>query len=341
MAVLSVRLRSVRFVFLSGCLAAITTSVTQAQQPIPGPNINMVRGTKEFIGDPYLQRQNEPSLAVSTRNPCTLFGGMNDYQTVDILDPVPLPGDITVLEAAATPAKDAWLGWTKSFDCGATWRTGLIPGYPQDTSLEGAQSGLKGFGAGADPIVRAGANGMFFFGGMVFNRDSMGGSKIFVTRWIDDNNTERGDDVRYLGTSTIDVGGGGQFLDKPWMIVDIPRNGFGPKAEPWVATDEDAHVNAETAPLPKGVSYCVIPAAPGIPEQKFAAGHVYMAWARFTGSGSSVPAKLMVARSTDCGQTWQSKPISNNQHTSQGATLAIAPHDGTVYLAWREFDRQK
>ena len=86
MAVVSVRLLLVRFI-LAGCLAAITTSVTQAQQPIPGPNINMVRGTKEFVGDPYLQRQNEPSIAVSTRNPCTLFGGMNDYKTVDIPDP--------------------------------------------------------------------------------------------------------------------------------------------------------------------------------------------------------------------------------------------------------------
>ena len=338
----------VRAAGLAGLFASAT--LTLSAQQIPGPNINMIRGTKvvtdpvtgsqAFVGDPYLQRQNEPSIAVSTRNPCTLLAGNNDYRTVDIPDPVPLPGDITAV--AAAPAKDAWLGWTKSFDCGATWRTGLIPGYPQDLSPEGLQSGLKGFGAGADPIVRAGTNGMFFFGGMVFNRDAMGGSKIFVTRWIDDNNTERGDDIRYLGTSTIDVGGNGQFLDKPWMIVDIPRNGFGPKAEPWVTSDTEAHVNAEDAPLPKGVSYCVIPAAPGIPEQRFAAGHVYMAWARFTGnSTTSVPAKLMVARSTDCGQTWQTKPISNNQHTSQGATLAIAPHDGTVYIAWREFDRQK
>jgi hypothetical protein len=49
-----------------------------------GPNINVVSGTS-FPGDaPFLQRQNERSFAVSSRNSLTLPGGANDYRTVDV-----------------------------------------------------------------------------------------------------------------------------------------------------------------------------------------------------------------------------------------------------------------
>ena len=69
--------------FVSSLMAAcFLTTIGHAQ--IPGPNVNMVSGTKWPDGDPFLQRQNEPSLAVSTRNPLHLVGGANDYRTVDI-----------------------------------------------------------------------------------------------------------------------------------------------------------------------------------------------------------------------------------------------------------------
>src|SRR5260370_8994217 len=59
-------------------------AVGWAQQgPTPGQNVNMVSGTKWPGGDPFLQRQNEPSIAVSTRNAQHLLAGANDYRTVD------------------------------------------------------------------------------------------------------------------------------------------------------------------------------------------------------------------------------------------------------------------
>src|SRR6266849_3064986 len=97
-----------------------------AQNPVPGTNVNMVSGTQWPGGDPFLQRQNEPSIAVSSRNPQHLLAGSNDYRTVD------LPGLPDDLENG-----DAWLGVYKSTDGGQTWKSSLLPGYPQDSSRLG------------------------------------------------------------------------------------------------------------------------------------------------------------------------------------------------------------
>src|SRR5436190_4155800 len=101
-----------------------------------GPNINMVSATS----DPYLQRQNEPSVAVSSRNSLHLVAGANDYRLVDA------PGLPSWLENG-----DAWLGVFKSIDGGQTWTSTLLPGYPQDANKTAP---LWGFQAAADPTVR-------------------------------------------------------------------------------------------------------------------------------------------------------------------------------------------
>ena len=53
------------FVFVCAMASAQNTEF------YPGRNINMVSGTKLPGGDPYLQRQNEPSLAVRHATRCT------------------------------------------------------------------------------------------------------------------------------------------------------------------------------------------------------------------------------------------------------------------------------
>ena len=114
--------RRIASAFALVALAVVGVRVS-AQQPqiVPGTNVNMVSGTTFPDGDPYLQRQNEPSSAVSTRNPLHILSGVNDYRTVD------LPGPFDPLRGFKMNA-EAWVGLFKSTDGGQNWKSTLLPG---------------------------------------------------------------------------------------------------------------------------------------------------------------------------------------------------------------------
>jgi Putative Ig domain len=277
------------------CILLIATPTVFTVGQIPDRNVNMVSGTSWPSGDPFLQRQNEPSIAVSSRNPLHLLAGANDYRTVD------LPG-LTGGEATG----DAWLGVFKSLDGGLTWRSFLLPGYPQDSSPEGLASPNHGFQGGADPTVRAGTNGLFYYTGIVFNRDDSGLGQVFVSRYIDNNNSERDDTIKYTGTTVISSGTSGQFIDKPWLAVDIPRQGAG-----------QCQIDNQTIP----------------------AGNVYVVFSKFLGTDSSTNphTAVMIATSTNCGATWTTTKVSESFRLNQGSVAAIDPATGAIYVAWRQF----
>jgi hypothetical protein len=293
------------FISMAGTLRSVDAQV------VAGQNVNMVSGTEWPGGDPFLQRQNEPSLAVSSRNPLHLVAGANDYRTVDLpTEPGSVPG---------TLSGDAWLGVFKSFDGGLSWQSTLLPGYPQDNDLKsaGLNSPLKAYSAAADPTVRAGANGLVYYSGMAFNRGTNIGA-VFLSRFFDQDDKENGDatdpsqgddPVHFIDTTLIDTGTSGQFIDKPWIAVDIPRN-------------------------KSGATTCSFTPIGGT-AQSFVGGNVYMTWSRFTGSTST---KIMFARSFDCGKTW-SNPIklSESNSINQGTNIAVDPLTGTVYVTWRRF----
>jgi hypothetical protein len=282
-----------------GAACLLTLPALLAQQV--GTNVNMVTGTQWPGGDPFLQRQNEPSMAISSRNPLHMVAGDNDYRTVD------LPGASGEVE----PTGDAWLGFFTSFNGGQTWSSVLVPGYPQDTSLQGEFSPLHGLGAAADPTVRAGTNGMFYYSGLAFNRQQGGTSKVFVATYTDNNNLEGGNPIEYLWTIPVATGTSNLFEDKPSIAVDIPRSWSG---------------------------VCIVPALPLQNTQIFPAGTVYIAWTQFTGNEANGVAAIMYSHSIDCGLTWSPpQQISGTAKTNQGATLAIDPNTGALYIAWRVF----
>jgi len=283
------------------CLLAVTAVVARAQ--IIGPSVNMVSGTEWPGGDPFLQRQNGPSFAVSTRNPLHLIAGDNDYRTVDL--PGLPDGQLT---------GDAWLGVFQSADGGKTWTSTLLPGYPQDTSPIGQSSPAHQFLAGTDPVMRPGTNGMAYYAGLVFNRTpvpggNFGASAIVVSRYLDDN-FATGDPFQYLDTHLVAQGGAPQtFTDKPWIAVDIPRAG------------------AQT---------CTVGGSGGVPMQSFAGGNIYVTYTLF--AGDQLHGAITFQRSTDCGVTWGAPiTLTDSSVTRQGTAIAIDPRNGWVYVSWRQF----
>lgn len=362
-----VRLLTGTLVAVGAVLAAAVWPAAHAQSPamdlVVGRNVNIVAGQTLPNGDPYLQRQNEPSVAASTRNPLHLLAGSNDYRTVDI------PG---MPEDGETG--DAWLGVFKSFDGGERWQSGLLPGYPQDTSAEGMASPLKGYHAGADPVVRPGTNGLLYYSGLVFNRGEGGESAIFVSRFVDNNNKENGDPIAYISTSIVAKSSGKEFLDKPWMAVDVPRAGAKVCriSTQQAAPQLTAAARERLAKSGKGASGAAVSTAaqtikntrttkgtpavlptPGVAQvtgtattvsQQVLAGTMYVAYAAITTTTlatgeKDVTSRILFSRSDDCGATW-SRPvqISDPLHkVNQGAAVAVDPTTGLVHVAWRQF----
>jgi hypothetical protein len=281
-----------RFVVVTLLFACIP--VVGYAQPFAEQNVNMVSGQGWPGGDPFLRQQNEPSMAVSTRNPLHLLAGANDYRSVDIPFSAPARPD-------DEETGDAWLGVFRSKDGGNTWSSTLLDGYPQ---LTNTTSPLHGFQAAADPVVRAGNNGMFYYAGIVLNRGNNPLGGVFVARFIDNNNTETGDPVAYLDTKLIDQGTAGQFIDKPWFAV---------------------------APMTNG-GQCTVNG------QMFAAQNLYLAYSVFVGNDNNIRTKIMFTRSTDCGATWAGpQKLSESLAINQGVNIAVDPTSGAVYAAWRRF----
>lgn len=303
-------------------LAAVVPTLAQ----VSGQNVNMVSGTNWTNGDPFLQRQNEPSIAVSSRNPSHLLAGANDYRTVD------LPGLLGIDERG-----DAWLGLFKSFDGGRRWQSTLLPGFPLDGSSEGLASPIHGFQAASDPTVRAGTNGLFYYTGIAYNRGTKPLSAVFIARFIDLNNKENGsatvengsitnlaprDTVKYVDTQIIGRGTPDVFLDKPWLAVDIPRG----DSTCTISVNQDG----------KTIT------------QKIPAGPVYVTATAFVGSGAKQFSVILFRRSLDCGVTW-SDPVILSQNDEipgdaehQGTVIAIDPsvpssQPAKLYVAWRRF----
>lgn len=292
------------------CLfSLLATSAALAQDPISiGANVNMVSGKSFPNGDPFQRQQNEPSVAFSSRNNLHLLAGANDYRAVDVPG---LPG--------GRETGDSWLSYFWSTNGGATWKSTLMPGYPQDPAcLTSNRPVLCDYAAGADPVVRAGVNGMFYYSGIVFERTDPSRSAIFVSRFIDLNNDEGGDPIRYLDTTIIDANNdGSEFLDKSWIGVDIPHN-------------TGSTLITETID--------VVQRDDSIIQQTVACGNVYVGYAAISGEGQDLRSEIRMATSTDCGNNWDIQPISEPDSLNQGANIAIHPTSGKLHVVWRRFD---
>src|SRR5215467_3119479 len=226
--------------------------------------------------------QNEPTLAIDPRNHAIWAAGSNDYCTI------PTVGD-------------AWAGFYRSTDGGASWTNSLLPGYNGDTSAQGTSSPLAAMVAGGalaagDPQMSWDGQGDLFYMGNNFNRGTENG----VSARFRDNTGDI-----WVATYSPAPGATGTSTDGSHYVrtVLLATNTFG-----------QGNFNDKT-------DLVVDPAT----------GNVYAAWSDFHGGGCN---EILFSRSTDHGATFSTPvKISGGICGNQGPSIAVGP-DGNVSVAW-------
>lgn len=283
----------------SGVLVAIVISVLTSPaanaQPIVDPQDDLVSnqvyvrhdgGTDAAIAlcnshDPAdfgnNTQNNEPFSVVSPTNPDLIVAGWNDYCS-------------------------GWMGLGFSTDGGETWTNSLVPGYPQDTSVEGMQSPeyIRTNGA-SDPVGAFDGSGEhFYFGSISFNE--FAGPSTNSDVWI----------ARYDVLSPSDAG----YATYPLDYLGTTQVGKGPHAANFFGIFHDKEM--------------IEVDRTGGPHD----GNLYECWTKFPSFGTP---RIYFARSTDQGETF-SKGISIAGKTAgQGCDIAVES-DGDVYVSWRDFE---
>jgi hypothetical protein len=347
----SLPLRPVVLVLLVASVFAVPPP-SHAQVAHAGRNVNMASGTTLPDGDPWLQRQSELSIACSSRDSLACLAVGNDYRTVDVpglsagrvigdawlgafftvnggqtwtttllpgypqdQTPTGVGSPLHGFEAAADPTVRAGTNGML-YVSGIAFNRAAVPGYFPPADRAGRvppRSGILGFltrvltgllGRSLESSSRGADSSM---------QSSTESGVLFLARYIDNNNVDgvTAHKIGYLDTIVVDSGGS-QFIDKPFLAVDIPR---------------------------AGAATCTIAARGNTPEQSFPGGLLHVAYAVFNKSLNNT--KLMYARSTDCGQTWtRGTMIDQGVKISQGASIAVDPNTGAINVFWRLFSEK-
>jgi hypothetical protein len=238
-------------------------------------------------------RQNEPSVAVNPRDTRVLIGSSNDYCGVyNATDPA--TGD-------PVPTGPIWLGYYRSEDSGASFRSSLVPGYPDDTSPFAALADVRTASSG-DPVIAWDTHGRVFMGSE--SSDDPAGSKktfgdVWVARYVNPagpNGPTLQDGKRFAGTKVVGRGSAAPFLlgvfnDK--TAIEVDRTG----------------------------GRCD--------------GNVYFAWSRFAGAAGGV--QIHFSRSTNHGQSFShSQNLTPSIHDVQFPDIAVTGN-GHIYVTFRQF----
>ena len=320
---------------LALCLTVSLPRAASAQQVRVGENVNVLPvskstrpgeapGPDDYLrGDLFGQRQNEPSVAVSSVNKDHILAFYNDFRAVDLGPTEPplrddtrallarawdgLNGFLTRLAGGTAPepapakperaaAAEAWIGMSASYDGGLTWVGGLVPGGPEDDSPASLASPAYGLQGASDPVVVSAPCGRFFMAWMAFTRG--GESRLLVSRFTDLNDSDQRHTIRYEGTTVVEIGQNatnGHFVDKPHAAIELTGGG--------TCGDFVVHVSYTT----------------------------------FVGTGGFT-SKITVASSKDGGLTFTRTKVDECYNENQGTALVTHPTNRQVYVFWRSFN---
>src|SRR6266404_5509857 len=148
-------------------------------------------------------RQNEPAVAVNPRNTNMIIGSSNDYCGVY--------NDGNDANGAPIASGPIWLGYYRSENGGASFRSSLVPGYPGDSSPFAALASIRTASAG-DPVIAWDGHGRVFLGSES-SGDPAGSKKTFGDEWVarfENPGGETGNTLNdgklYTGTSLVATG---------------------------------------------------------------------------------------------------------------------------------------
>ena len=331
--------------FLIAALVAVLVcaapAVAQTPQLVGGRNVNMTGGSQIISVSPFQVRgdvlgraQNEPSCAMSTRNPQHILCGANDYRMVDV------PGVTT-----SQIIRDAWLGEFQSINGGETWESTLAGGFFMNPAAHPLRQ--LGYKAAADAVVRSGPAGVTYSAGIAFTSDKSR-SALHLTTYADLNNREN-DEMPFkpVRTTVVALATGAKFIDKPWLYVEAGAPGATCSLR--VPTGTGTPAGGTPSNWQQMLDEWVSERWPGwtpstTVTQRVPASTVHLVYTVFLDSNDST-ADIMYTRSENCGLTF-SVPVKLSQGPQQGIGLnehgngaAIAKPLTTgsnrVYAAWR------
>lgn len=305
---------------LAAALASLATALAGAAVAVAAPSDVLV--TTGSPTTPFSQnKQNEPAVAIDAHAPHVVAAGSND----EIDDESCAAGDPTTCPFTAGVGVS---GVYFSFNGGADWTQPAYTGWSARGCLGPAECqpgvGLigtvpnyyeKGLVSDGDPGVafgpRRGSDGTFSWDN---------GSRLYYSNLTSNLPTATKQQQAFKGFEAIGVshtddltaaaGGDNAAWSSPVIVSKQSSTTFSDKSQVW---------------------------ADNASSSRFF-GNVYLCWASFRGQelGRALPTPLIVARSTDGGDTWTTKqvgPATDNGINSQpdGCTIRTDSH-GNVYV---------
>jgi hypothetical protein len=312
-----------------GCGAGYVSAYTLANPTIPY--------TDQTLDECTISkgRENEPAVQVDPRDTHVLLGSSNDYCGVYNRG------------APAGAVGPIWLGYYRSENQGVSFTSSLVPGYPDDHSPYAALSQARTASAG-DPVVAWDNHGRAFFGSESSD-DPAGTPKtfgdVFVARFRNpdgpDAPTTTRDGLEYYGTTVVAQGSSapnllGKFNDK--TAIEADRTGSSCDGNVYFSWSRFTGNGGVGIYFVRSTDHGVTFSNPmklsaSIHDVQFpdisvtGNGHVYVTFRQF-GSGKD-PDAIMIAKSTDCGQTFSAPQLvttftpSDAQDVSDPASMSI------------------